>query len=159
MATPSKTGKKLIEFNCKNGVYAVNDAEIQLSDKQREFNAQLEQTISYLTQAAARASSLGGMITTGLQGFSTIAMGINSVSNAIKTLGDDSAGFGQKLTALAMGLTMGFSALKTVIAGVGGSITILSNGKNLTTRRYIPRQEGRAGCSAMPQTYRMRPQT
>jgi hypothetical protein len=69
------------------------------------------------------------MITTGLQGFSTIAMGINSVSNAIKTLGDDSAGFGQKLTALAMGLTMGFSALKTVIAGVGGSITILSNGK------------------------------
>lgn len=25
MATPSKAGKKLIEFNCKNGVYAIND--------------------------------------------------------------------------------------------------------------------------------------
>ena len=25
MATPSKAGKKLIEFNCKNGVYAINN--------------------------------------------------------------------------------------------------------------------------------------
>ena len=25
MTTPSKAGKKLIEFNCKNGVYAIND--------------------------------------------------------------------------------------------------------------------------------------
>ena len=29
MATPNKTGKKLIEFNCKNGVYSVNGTEVK----------------------------------------------------------------------------------------------------------------------------------
>lgn len=29
MATPSKQGKKLIEFNCKNGVYSVDGSEVK----------------------------------------------------------------------------------------------------------------------------------
>ena len=29
MATPSKAGKKLIEFNCKNGVYSVDGTEVK----------------------------------------------------------------------------------------------------------------------------------
>lgn len=29
MATPNKTGKKLIEFNCKNGVYSVDGTEVK----------------------------------------------------------------------------------------------------------------------------------
>lgn len=29
MATPNKAGKKLIEFNCKNGVYSVNGTEVK----------------------------------------------------------------------------------------------------------------------------------
>ena len=29
MATPNKTGKKLIEYNCKNGVYSVDGTEVK----------------------------------------------------------------------------------------------------------------------------------
>jgi hypothetical protein len=58
---------------------------------------------------------MGGMISAGLKGFSTIAMGINSISNAINTLGDDSASLTSKLTSLAMAGTMGFSLVTTVI--------------------------------------------
>ena len=65
-----------------------------MTEEELRFNQELEKTINYLSQAGTKASSLGGMITTGLQGFTTIAMGINSVSNAIETLGDDSVGLG-----------------------------------------------------------------
>jgi hypothetical protein len=63
---------------------------------------------------------------------STIAMGINGVSNAIKTFNDDSAGFGQKLTAITSGAIMGFNGLKTAISGVGGVISTFSNGVKAT---------------------------
>jgi hypothetical protein len=60
---------------------------------------------------------MGTMLTTGLQGFSTVAMGINAVSSAVKTLNDDTASFGTKLTSLAMAGTMGISALTTAFTG------------------------------------------
>ena len=53
-------------------------------------------------------------------------MGINSITNAISTLGDESASVGQKLTATAMALTTGFAMIKTVITGVTGAISILN---------------------------------
>ena len=112
--------------NVKTGVLQVSDAEQIMVEEELRFNQELEKTINYLSQAGTKASSLGGMITTGLQGFTTIAMGINSVSNAIETLGDDSIGFGQKLMSLAMALSMGFNAAKTAISGIGGAISILS---------------------------------
>ena len=112
----------------ENKVYEVLDAEAALEEKQRQFNAEWERTINYLQSAGSRVNTFGAMLTAGLQGFSTVAMGINSVSNAIRTLNDDSAGLGQKLTAVSMGLVTGFNAAKTVISGVSNIISIMSNG-------------------------------
>ena len=112
----------------ENKVYEVLNAEATLEEKQRQFNAEWERTINYLQTAGSRINTFGGMLTAGLQGFSTVAMGINSVSNMIKTLGDDSASFGQKLTAVSMGLITGFNAAKTAISGVSNVISIMSNG-------------------------------
>lgn len=115
--------------NIENGVHGVSSAQTQMTEQENQFNQALEQTVNYLNQIGTKASTIGGMITSGLQGFTTIAMGINSISNMIKTLGDESAGFGQKMVSVAMGMTMGFNALKTTISGVGGAINILSANK------------------------------
>jgi len=50
-------------------------------------------------------------------GFSSIAMGINAISNAMDTLGDDDASFTSKLTAGAMAATMSVRGLMTVLGG------------------------------------------
>ena len=106
-------------------VHEVYEQQMRTNTATAEHETLLQRTVDRLTQAASRASTFGGMLSKAFSGFSTIAMGINSVSNAINTLKDDEAGFGQKLTATAMGLTMGFSALTTVMKGVSASIGIL----------------------------------
>jgi hypothetical protein len=53
-------------------------------------------------------------------------MGISSVSNAITTLTDSSASFTSKLTATAMGLTMGFRSFMIVIQGVNSVLTAMN---------------------------------
>ena len=96
------------------------------SQAQIEFNNKLNETLNYLSTAASKTQTLGGYITSGFQGLSTVAMGINSVINSVKTLNDESASFGQKLVSFAMAATMGLSALKTVTTGVISTINILS---------------------------------
>lgn len=62
-------------------------------------------------------------ITTAIQGFSQLAMGINSVANAFKTLADEDASFFDKLTAVAMGLSMAISGINGATKLAQGALT------------------------------------
>ena len=62
------------------------------------------------------------MLSSMASGFSTIAMGVNSVTNAIETLSDEDADFTTKLSAGAMAATMGLSALMTGLKGLSSVI-------------------------------------
>ena len=98
----------------------------QQTNAQNEYNNALNQTNQNIQTALANAAKIGPVIAQGLSQFQSVAMGISSVSNAITTLTDSSASFTSKLTATAMGLTMGFRAFMTVIQGVNSVLTAMN---------------------------------
>lgn len=109
-----------------NGVKAIGDQQEIVDKAVAQYNISLDMTIQKFTDLASKGATIGGVLTKSLQGFSTVAMGINSISNAVSTLGDEGASMGQKLTATAMALTTGFAMVKTVIGGISGVISILN---------------------------------
>lgn len=98
----------------------------QQANAQNEYNNALNQTNQNIQTALANAAKIGPVIAQGLSQFQSVAMGISSVSNAITTLTDSSASFTAKLTATAMGLTMGFRAFMIVIQGVNSVLTAMN---------------------------------
>lgn len=108
------------------GVRAIGDQQEIVDKAVAQYNMSLDMTIQKFTDLASKGATIGGVLTKSLQGFSTVAMGINSISNAVSTLGDEGASMGQKLTATAMALTTGFAMVKTVIGGISGVISILN---------------------------------
>ena len=89
--------------------------------KQNAWNSSINNTRNYLNQTLQSYSSMGGVISGFLSGFSQVAMGINMVSSAFQTLKDDTASLGQKLMSVSMAGVMGFRALTTVIQGISFS--------------------------------------
>lgn len=111
-----------VEKNIKE----IFNLEQQVNSQQAEYNQLLQDSSNLISQFGNKFNTVGGMLTKGFQGLSTIAMGISSISNAFQTLGDESAGFGQKLTSFAMAGTMGMSAFKAAISGIVKTQDVLS---------------------------------
>jgi hypothetical protein len=81
------------------------------------FKNKMNQVGQTLQNALSSALSFGNVLSSMVGGFSSIAMGINAISNAMDTLGDDDASFTSKLTAGAMAATMSVRGLMTVLGG------------------------------------------
>lgn len=96
----------------------VAGAQIKVNQASLQHNQALANTISLLQNVVAKTQSVGGVLSGMFSGLSTIAMGWNSISNAIDAVKDKEASFGEKFTAIAMAGTMGFQALMTVMKGV-----------------------------------------
>ena len=114
-----KTHLKAIEESA-NKQYA---AQLKVNQASLQHNQALSNTISLLQNIIGKTASVGGVMSGMFSGLSTIAMGYNSISNAIDTLNDKSADFGQKFVSIAMAGTMGFQGLMTVVRGVGTAIS------------------------------------
>ena len=106
-----------------------------------------------ITDAIARTSSWGGVISGFAQGLSTVAMGVNSISNAFNALGNEEASVSQKLMASTMALTMGIKAISTVLKGAGlaydsfnakkQASIITTNLEILSQKKYTQERDGR----------------
>lgn len=99
----------------------IQDTNVQVGKTNQSsvlLNNNFDKVVSTLSKALNNVSNFGNSVTRIAQGFSSVAMGISSVKSAIDTLGDADATWVEKLSAGAMGATMGLQALITVIKGV-----------------------------------------
>ena len=92
-------------------------AEQQAAVQAENFNNKIKGVSIGLKNALQGAMDTGHIISGIVSGLSTVAMGLQSMSNAWNTLNDEEATFMEKLTSGAMGATMGISALMTVLKG------------------------------------------
>ena len=102
----------------EDGIVRTNAALQQSQSAAENFRNKMEQAMNSLSQGLAGAMSIGNVAASMASGFSTIAMGITSITNAIDTLNDDDASFTTKLSAGAMAATMGIRALTTTLGGL-----------------------------------------
>ena len=109
--------KNILDINAQTG--KVNQSATLL-------NNNFDKVVSTLSKALNNVSNFGNSVTRIAQGFSSVAMGISSVKSAIDTLGDADATWIEKLSAGAMGATMGLQALMTVIKGVSAVTAALN---------------------------------
>ena len=93
----------------------------------QEYNRSLEMVKTNIQGALSSAAQIGPIMAQGFSNFSSVAMGINTVSNAIDTLSDSSASFSSKLVAVSMAGTMGFRALMIVVQGMNSVLTALNS--------------------------------
>ena len=104
----------------------------QYNQSAEKFKNIIEQSTNFLKNSINGAMSYGNIIAQMAGGFSSVAMGINSVSNAIKTLGDEDASLTTKLSAGAMAATMGIKALMTTYGGLKTIIDSVNASKQKT---------------------------
>ena len=90
----------------------------QQAGKQAEWNSQLNNTKKILMGTMDKFKSMGSYITSAAQGISTLTMGYSMVSNAIKTLNDDTADFETKLTSVGFAIPMLIQSFGVLSSGL-----------------------------------------
>ena len=134
-------------LNIKNSVLDTRAATQGVSTAAENLNNKFAQVTNTLQNALNSSMSFGKIVTGLASSFSSVAMGINAVSNAIETINDEDASFTSKLTAGAMAATMGMRGLmaalgvvNTFIKSVQISLS-LSNGvqaiNNILTKESV----------------------
>lgn len=116
--------------NSKKNIDAAAQKGKALSKQMREadkastkYSNKLQDIKKKIEKIANTKVSPAQGITTAIQGFSQLAMGINSVANAFKTLADEDASFFDKLTAVATGLSMAISGINGATKLAQGALT------------------------------------
>lgn len=116
--------------NSKKNIDAAAQKGKALSQQMREadkastkYSNKLQDIKKKIEKIANTKVSPAQGITTAIQGFSQLAMGINSVANAFKTLADEDASFFDKLTAVATGLSMAISGINGATKLAQGALT------------------------------------
>ena len=101
------------------------------SQAAENFNNKVSQVSSVLSKGLSSAMSFGNTLVGVAKGASQVAMAINSISNAIDTIGDEDASFTSKLTSGAMAAVMGLTGLMTVLKGVKNVINSVKTATDL----------------------------
>ena len=117
----------------KTSVLNIRAATQGVSTAAENLNNKFAQITNTLQNALNGAMSFGKIFTGLASSFSSVAMGINAISNAIETINDEDASFTSKLTAGAMAATMGIRGLMSamgVLSTVIKSVTLYTNLKN-----------------------------
>lgn len=129
MINAEKTTKKvaMAAGNSKKGLDGAAQAAKGIVQQQNKadqaasrYNNTLETIRKKISDISNQKLSIGSSITQAIQGFSQLAMGINAVKNAFETLNDKEASVFDKLTAGAMGLSMGIAGLQGALKTFGG---------------------------------------
>lgn len=119
------------------GIISTANAEEKAVQSAENFKNKMAQVTTTLKNGLAGAMSIGNIMSSMAGGFSSIAMGINSISNAFKTLKDENADFSTKLTSGAMAATMGIGALMTVMKGLGSVINSVNAYKDIQNAKEM----------------------
>ena len=120
-------------LNIKNSVLDTRTATQGVSTAAENLNNKFAQITNTLQNALNGAMSFGKIFTDLASSFSSVAMGINAISNAIDTINDEDASFTSKLTAGAMAATMGIRGLTSAMGVLNTfikSATTYTNLKN-----------------------------
>lgn len=110
VALAAGNSKKNIDAAAQKGK-ALSEQMRQADKASTKYSNKLQDIKKKIEKIANTKVSPAQGITTAIQGFSQLAMGINSVANAFKTLADEDASFFDKLTAVATGLSMAISGI------------------------------------------------
>ena len=127
--------------NYLKGIEAKTIQINSLSKKQNEIELQRKNTLleinNILNQAQKKYSSISGVLSRGLSSFSSLVMNINMISNALKTLDDDTADFGTKLSSIGFAAPAAFSIVKTGLDGLQFAFSKVSKTQQLYTQTEL----------------------
>lgn len=122
VALAAGNSKKNIDAAAQKGK-ALSEQMRQADKASTKYSNKLQDIKKKIEKIANTKVSPAQGITTAIQGFSQLAMGINSVANAFKTLADEDASFFDKLTAVATGLSMAISGINGATKLAQGALT------------------------------------
>lgn len=90
---------------------AIHEEQLRLNNASNQHKTALDNVTASLDQMLSKVNSIGGAFQTIFSSASSIAMGLSSVGNAVRTLSDENASFTEKLTSGTMAATMGLQGL------------------------------------------------